>query len=250
MEQSLLYDHPSLYDQIVRPGPCEAFYRKLTREAAGDILELGCGTGRLTFSLAAEGHAIVGVDNSSAMLDMAAAKAASENVDLRLVHGDIRTFELSERFSLIIVSCNSLAHLTSLDDLEAGLANIRRHLAPSGLFAFDIVNPRLEVLARPETEAVRLDVGPNPSSGIAVEEVASYDSIQQIRSSRWRIADDASGERELAPLHLRLIFPQELPVLLKAAGLELRARYGDFAGQPLTEASLNQVCVAGARNDS
>jgi SAM-dependent methyltransferase len=249
MEQTLLYDHPSLYDRIIRPGPCEAFYLKLSRQVGGEILELACGTGRLTLPLALEGQSVVGVDTSSAMLEMAAAKVASENVQVRLVQGDIRTFEFMKRFRLIIVSCNSLAHLTTHEDLEDGLANIKRHLAPGGLFAFDIVNPRLEVLARPETDSVRLDVGPNPSSCIAVEEVAYYDSISQIRTATWRVPDGASGGRELAPLRLRLIFPQELLLLLKAAGLELRARFGDFSGHPLTGASLNQVCIAGARDD-
>ena len=87
------------------------------------------------------------------------------------------------------------------------------------------------------------------SSCTAVEEVASYDSISQIRTAVWRVPDGANGGRELAPLRLRLIFPQELLLLLKAAGLNLRARFGDFSGHPLTEASLNQVCIAGARDD-
>ncbi len=49
---------------------------------------------------------------------------------------------------------------------------------------------------------------------------------------------------EVAPLSLRLLFPQEVPLLLEAAGLELAARYGDFAGNPLTGESLNQICLA------
>jgi hypothetical protein len=52
--------------------------------------------------------------------------------------------------------------------------------------------------------------------------------------------------QDIEPLHLRLIFPQELPLLLAAEGLELLARYGDFAGNPLTQAGLNQICLARA----
>ena len=54
------------------------------------------------------------------------------------------------------------------------------------------------------------------------------------------------GERNIAPLRLRLIFPQELPLVLRAADLELAARFGDFAGSVLTRSSPNQICLARA----
>jgi len=93
---------------------------------------------------------------------------------------------------------------------------------------------------------VRLDRGPNPSSGIAVEEEASYDPVRQVRTHRWRVRDTRSPAREIAPLRLRVIFPQELATLLEAEGFEVVHRFGDFAGNPLTPASLNQICVARA----
>ena len=167
-------------------------------------------------------------------------------MDVQFVRGDIRNFELSERFALVIVSCNSLAHLTTNEDLRAGLSNVKRHLTPGGLAAFDIVNPDIRTIARQEHMAVRLDLGPNPSAGIAVEEVASYHPIQQIRKSSWRVYDPATVALKIKPLRLRLIFPQELLLVLEAAGLELVARYGDFAGNTLTASSLNQICIARA----
>src|SRR5437016_3950939 len=141
MERPALYDDPKLYDLVVQPGPCEAFYRKLAHRTGGPILELACGTGRLTLPLATDGYVVVGVDRSPAMLGMAAAKAAARKLKLTLVCGDMRTVRLRREFALVIVSCNSLAHLTANEDLTAGLVNIGRHLAPGGLFAFDIVNP-------------------------------------------------------------------------------------------------------------
>jgi SAM-dependent methyltransferase len=247
MTRLTLYDDPILYDRMVRPGPCEAFYRDLARQTGGPILELACGTGRLTIPLASEGHEVVGLDASRAMLRATQAKAKAEDVEITLVQGDIRSFNLGQRFPLVILCCNSLAHLTTNEDVKAGLACVLKHLAPGGLFAFDIANPDVRALARSHSECVRLDLGPNPSSGIAVEEVASYDPVQQIRIAQWRVLEPDATTHEVAPLNLRVFFPQEVPFLLEAASLELAARYGDFAGNPLTGESLNQICIARAR---
>src|SRR5580765_803820 len=106
-----LYDDPILYDHVVRPGPCEAFYRDLARKTGGPILELACGTGRLTIPLARDGYEIVGLDASPAMLRVTQAKADAEDVEITLAYGDMRSFDLGRRFPLVILCCNSLAHL-------------------------------------------------------------------------------------------------------------------------------------------
>lgn len=244
MRTTALYDAPALYDRIVQAGPCEAFYRDLARRTGGPVLELACGTGRLTLPLARDGHAMVGLDASPAMLRAAQAKADAEDLDITFVQGDMRAFDLERRFPLVVLCCNSLAHLTTNGDVRAGLACVLKHLAPGGLFAFDIVNPDVRALARSDAECVRLDLGPNPSSAIAVEEVASYDPVHQVRIAQWRVLEPDATTHEMA-LNLRVFFPQELPLLLEAAGLDLAARYGDFAGNPLTGDSLNQICIAG-----
>jgi SAM-dependent methyltransferase len=246
MNHLALYDMPALYDLIVRPGPCERFYRDLAGRVGGPILELACGTGRLTIPLALDGHEIVGLDASPMMLRSARAKADAADVDIVFAHGDMRNFELNRTFALIIISCNSLAHLTTNDELKDCLRTASRHLAPGGLLAFDVVNPNSRELARPESEFVRLDLGANSCPGAAVEEVFVYDPVQQVRVARWRVIGGSAHGREIAPLRLRLLFPQEVSLLLDTAGLELAVRYGDFDRNPLCSGSLNQICLARA----
>jgi SAM-dependent methyltransferase len=240
-----LYGAAELYDAIVRPGPCEAFYRAEARRAGGAVLELGCGTGRLTLPIARDGHAVVGLDAAPAMLAAARRKAAAQGLDAEFVPGDMRDFDLGRRFALVIVSCNSLAHLTEEDGIAACLGAIRRHLAPGGTLAFDVALPCVATLARPAEAWRRLDLGPNPSAAIETEEAASYDPVTQIRTSRLRIRPPA-GDARLVRFALRQFFPRELPLLLEGAGFELVARYGDFARNPLSEHSLNQICIARA----
>ena len=242
MRHDTLYDNPHLYDLVVPREPCEPFYRSVARSTGGPVLELACGTGRLTIPLAQDGHEVVGLDSSECMLRRARAKAAAAEVPVSLMHGDMRDFDLGQRFALVIVSCNSLAHLTGNDDLLSCFRAVERHLAPGGLLAFDITNPRLRELAGADAPFE----GPSTSGAITMSEALSYDPVHQLRISEWSVAGPSHEAREFAPLVLRQIFPQELPLLLGAAGLELAARYGDFDGNALAGDSLNQVCLARA----
>ena len=249
MKPLALYDVPPLYDLVVQPGPCERFYRDLAGRVGGPILELASGTGRLTIPLALDGHEIVGLDASHPMLRSAREKADAEDVEITFVHGDMRDFSLGRIFALVIISCNSLGHLTQNEELKSCLRSVARHLAPGGLLAFDIVNPPLHDLGRPDARAVRLDIGANPTAAFAVEEIATYDPVQQIRVAQWRILDAGARLRKIAPLRSRLLFPQEASLLLDATGFELAARYGDFDGNPLSSHSLNQICLARSTAD-
>jgi SAM-dependent methyltransferase len=241
-----LYDLPSLYDEVVTPGPCESFYRKLACSTAGPILELACGTGRLTIPLALDGHDVVGLDASYAMIRAARAKAELKRAEAEFVQGDMRRFDLGRRFSLVIVSCNSLAHLTANDDIVECLNRIVRHLAPGGLLAFDVVNPNIHDLAR-RNQAMGGN-GVYQSAYSANSELIAYDPVEQVQVLKWRFQKMGREMPPLAPMRLRSFFPQELPLRLALAGLDLVARYGDFTGGDFDGSSPNQICVAQAAN--
>ena len=239
-----LYDMAEVYDAVVPPGPCGPHYRALARQAGGPVLELACGTGRLTLPIAGDGHEVVALDSSAAMLSAARRKAVGQGLRVTFVESDMRDFDLGRDFALVILSCNSLSHLTEPEDLSAALAAIRRHLRPGGLFAFDVVLPDARDLARCGAGPRRLDLGPNPASAIEAEEEIEYDPVRQLRTGRWRIRSGPGDAIDFAPLVQRQFFPHEIPLLLAASGLELEARHGDFAGNPLSAWSLNQICVA------
>lgn len=242
-EEVALYEEPWLYDMFLTAGPCERFYRGLAERTGGPILELACGTARLSLPLAADGHEIVALDSSAAMLRAARRKAETAGVAIAFVNGDMRSFDLGRTFALAIVSCNSLCHLSTNEELIGALSGISRHLAPGGLLAFDVVNPRMADLARVGRTSVRRDILADGAVR-ASEELLGYDPVGQIQVLRWEIAGEQGGSCRTEEMRLRTIFPQELPLLLAAAGLELVARFGDFDGTPLTGNSLNQVCIA------
>ena len=241
-----LYETPLLYDAVVPPGPCEGFYRSLAGRCGGPVLELACGTGRLSVPLAQDGHEVVGVDISAAMLSRARLKAKAAGVVIEFVEDDMRSFDLGRAFAFIMVSCNSLSHLTTNDELVGALRRIAGHLAPGGLLAFDIVNPRIADLGRVNRAGV--DMFDEGSSANATEELLAYDPVGQIRVIQWHVAGARDERQRTEEMRLRAIFPQELPLLLDAAGLELVSRFGDFDGNPLTGDSFNQVCLAANRS--
>ena len=105
-------------------------------------------------------------------------------------------------------------------------------------------------LARVDPVSVRLDVLRGREPVTATEELLAYDPVAQVRVMQWQITGARDEPRRTEEMRLRIIFPQELPLLLAAGGLELSARFGDFDGNPLTGSALNQVCIARCASES
>jgi len=123
------------YDVAVSDWPDEInFYRAMAIEVkkhSGSILEVGCGTGRVALQLAQEGVPIVGLDLSPAMLTVARQKSQGLS-NIRWIEGDMQTFELGERFDLILVPGHSFQFMLTPADQVACLACIRQHLTSGG----------------------------------------------------------------------------------------------------------------------
>lgn len=238
------YDYPDLYDALLPVGAHVPFYADVARQQGGAVLELACGTGQLTIPLALQGLLTVGLDRSRAMLDVAKRRATAANAPLALLQGDMRDFALGRDFNLIIVARNSLLHLLSTADLLAALTAVRRHLAQDGVFAFDIFNPDVRLLARPSGQRFPvMEVNTNRFGPLTVEATVDYDAATQVSHGTWYISEPGRRDAWTVPLVLRSIFPEELPLLLSAAGLELISRAGDLSHEPFGAHSRSQVCL-------
>ena len=246
--RSEFYDYPGLYDALLPVGAHAPFYADVAREQAGAVLELACGTGQLTVPIAQQGLPTVGLDRSSAMLDVAKRRASAVGASVAFLQGDMRDFALGRDFNLIFVARNSLLHLLSTLDLLAALTAVRRHLAQDGVFAFDIFNPDVRLLARPAGQRFPvMEVSTSPFGPLSVEETHDYDSTTQVNRATWYISAPHRRDAWTVPLVLRSIFPQELPLLLSAAGLELIGRFGDLSRAPFSPRSRVQVCLCRRR---
>jgi SAM-dependent methyltransferase len=242
-----LYDHPALYDALLPATAHVSYYLDLARQASGDVLELACGTGQLTAPIASAGLPAVGLDLSAPMLAAARQRAAAAKASMEYVLGDMRNFDLGRKFALIFIARNSLLHLHSTEDILAAFAAVRRHLAPGGIFAFDVFNPNVRLLARPSGERFPVFEVETESFGkLSVEETIDYDAATQVGRGRWYISAAGNPDAWVLPLELRNIFPQELPLLLAAGGFHLKSRMGDLSQTPFNSTSRFQVCLCEA----
>ena len=136
MKAPYLYDglEAASYDLVDELSDFDdyAFYRLLIESNPGPILDLGCGTGRILVPLAEEGLDVVGLDASAEMLAICREKLGLEKRNVPLVQGDIRQFDLNERFSTILIPGFSIQLLLEADDLDACLKACLGHLKPGG----------------------------------------------------------------------------------------------------------------------
>ena len=115
------------------------------RDCGPPVLEIACGTGRVTIRLAREGVDIVGIDLDEEMLKIARTKS-SDLSSLRWVQGDMRSLDLGEKFGLIIVPGHSFQFMCTANDQVAALETFMRHLAPGGTLILHINHDDVEWL--------------------------------------------------------------------------------------------------------
>ncbi len=183
------------------------------------------------------------------MLHRARAKAAEGGVGIDFRHIDMRKLDLQgHKLGLIMITANSLLHLHRVEDLRSCLPAAGRQLAPGGALVFDVWVPNVKILARDRDE--RHLVGHfahERYAEIRLEGTTDYEPIDQVnRATRfWSRKDEK--DFLTTPLHLRQLFPQELPLLVEAAGLRLVARYGGFDRDHFDAHSHRQVCICESR---
>lgn len=221
------------------------FYLAEARKARGPVLELACGTGRLTIPLAAAGLDVTGLDVAAPMLALARSKAGAAGVKARFVKGDARSFRLGRRFKLVFIAFNSLQHLGRRGEIEGLFASVARHLAPGGRFILDVFNPDPRYLMRDPDELLPVAYydAPDGSGKVLVNERYSYDKAAQVSRITWLYRAEKTGRTLKKRLNLRCFYPEELLALAHYNGFKVTARYGDFNRRPFGPDSPKQVLV-------
>jgi ubiquinone/menaquinone biosynthesis C-methylase UbiE len=230
------------------------FYVGEAQSARPPVLELACGTGRVTLPIAREGVPVVGVDSSARMLDRAREKVDRQDLPVRWVQADMREFQLEERFGLAIIPARSFLHLLNPSDQIQALSNIHRHLLPGARLILNFFVPNLHMIAEHTTTTREMlkfmheFVEPESGARIAVWESRRYDlHLQRIyQHYRYEQLDDegfvvATRYRSFT---LCYIWPREMEHLLVRCGFEIDDLHGWFDRRPFDTNSTEQIWVA------
>ena len=247
-----MYRWADYYDLTQRgvSGDVE-FYLDMAKQAGREILDLACGTGRVTIPVAEAGLSVTGLDLSAEMLHQAEKKAAEKGVleQIAFVQGDMRNFELEKQFALIMIPFRSFLHLLHIHEQMKALATIRKHLAPGGKLVLNVFVPKISHLYE-ESEKMSLR-GMFPLENgeqVAMWDFTRYDHFQQLsevtRTYERMSAEGVVVEKVVGRFTLRYIFPSELHHLLRLNGFKVVQRYGSFARTPFDQNSTELIIVA------
>lgn len=239
----LIYD-ANIYDGMnIHMDDLQFYKRWLPENRDAKILELCCGTGRLTLPIAKEGYNICGVDYTSSMLEQAKMKASEAGLDVNFIEADIRTLNLQEKFDLIFIPFNSIHHLYTNEDLFKALKGVENHLNEEGIFLFDCFNPNIQYVVESEKEEqVIAEYTTIDGREVVIKQTMCYENATQINRIKWHYF--INGEfHSTQNLDMRLFFPQELDSYLKWAGFNIIHKFGDFDEEVFSDHSEKQIYV-------
>ena len=198
----------------------------------GAALELGIGTGRIALPLAARGVPVHGIDLSEAMLARLRAKPGAERIGVTV--GDFATATVEGTFTVSYVVANTIMNLTTQDEQVACFENVSAHLEPGGYFVIEVLVPRLRRLP-PGERFQPFAVSP---THLGFDE---YDVARQgLISHHYWIED---GGIEILSPPFRYVWPSELDLMARLAGMSLRERWAGWAREPFTSESEKHVSV-------
>jgi SAM-dependent methyltransferase len=198
----------------------------------GPALELAIGTGRVGLALAARGVPVTGIELSAAMVEQLRAKPGGADIPVTL--GDMATTTVQSTFSLVYLVFNTLVNLTSQDAQVDCFANAARHLEPGGCFVVEVGVPQLRRLPPGERANVI-------ATGETHWSIAEFDVVDQRQVSHHFTATE-HGFR-LRSIPFRYVWPAELDLMARLAGLRLRDRWGDWHGTPFTADNRSHISI-------
>ena len=252
-----LYDleHQDVTDDIV-------MYRNFAERCDGPVLELGCGSGRVSVALAKAGFQVTGIDESAAMLALAREHAAEAGVSqrVRFEQGDVRRLMSAERsasversanaprFALAIYPLNGFLHLASGDDQRAALSNISQALLPGGLAIVDLPNPHTTFAPSLDGQLVTRRQFRSPEGHMCLSMISTQTDlaaqVQHLLLIYDRTDDQGIVHRVTVQTDLSFVYRYEMEYLLRQAGLKLDDVYGSYGLDPYESGSPNMLFAA------
>jgi SAM-dependent methyltransferase len=199
----------------------------------GPVLELGIGTGRIALPLSQRGVRVHGIDLSEAMVAKLREKPGADAIGVTI--GDFATTRVDGEFTLAYLVFNTINNLTTQDAQVSCFENVAAHLRPGGCFVIEVGLPDLQRL--PFAETLRPFALSETHLGFD-----EYDVVDQgLISHHYNRTEDGTFERWSVPF--RYVWPSELDLMARIAGMKLRERWSGWNGEPFTAESTKHISV-------
>ncbi|MFD8571339.1 class I SAM-dependent DNA methyltransferase [Streptomyces sp. NPDC059639] len=235
--ESIAADYDRSSASMFTPETLDPTLDLLTELAGGGrAVEFGIGTGRVALPLAARGIGVHGIDLSGAMVARLRAKPGGDRIPVTM--GDFATARAdgAGSFSLAYLVFNTISNLTTQGAQVDCFVNAAAHLAPGGTFVVELMVPDLRLLPYGQ-EAVPFHVSDTRWA------FDRYDVATQAMSSNYFSVDPETGQGTFWSLPFRYVWPSELDLMARIAGLRLRERWDGWTREPFTSESRKHVSV-------
>jgi len=233
----------------VFPGPDVPFWIDLAKSFGPKVLELACGTGRVTIPVFESGVAVDGVDFSESMLRLARKHADAKSLKINFIQRDLRTLPFRDQYDLMYLPTATISHLLTRSDVEAFLSGVRRGLHSSGLLALDMHNPmRIFLKSWPldpnATERTFTHRVTGETIRLSTTQEYFTDTQIFVVKNHYTFPDGSTRDGDIV---LRLYFPAELQNLLYYNGFDVWRIYGDYTRKEFSSESERYAVLARPR---
>jgi SAM-dependent methyltransferase len=232
-DERIAKSYDAKWAELFEPAVVDPAVRFLADLAGtGAALELGIGTGRIAIPLSKRGVRVHGIDLSPDMVAQLQAKPGTDDIGVTI--GDFATTSVGGMFRLAYLVRNTIMNLTTQDEQVACFQTVAAQLEPGGRFVIEVGVPGLQRL--PPGEAVRAFTVTPTHLGFDEYDVAS----QGLISHHYWVVD---GQLETLSAPFRYVWPSELDLMARLAGMALRERWSDWTREPFTSDSREHVSV-------
>ncbi len=245
-KESEVYDKMGdFYDFLYSEDFDSGFYLNEARKCSGKVLELGCGTGRITIKLMKAGIDITGLDISEKMLELLQENTGKEGLEAKTHLGDMRNFKIPEKFGLAIFPYRSFLHLLTNGDRKKTLENVYSHLEKGGKVILHIFNPSREELNstgklhRIDTNTVKKD-----GKKFVLDWFMRYYSESRTADYVIEVIDNEGDKVNRFEMRISFVSAEELKNILEECGFSNIKIYGGFDYERFNEFCQEVVVVA------
>jgi ubiquinone/menaquinone biosynthesis C-methylase UbiE len=244
MKETIKFDKVAdIYDFYVNVDFDLPFFLKETEGFKSEILELMCGTGRVSIPLLESGRQMTCIDYSKGMLEAFEQKIKNKNYPVNLFQMDITNLDLNKKYGLIILPFHSITEIIATELQIKALQSISLHLDKNGIFILTLQNPRTRLKL---ADGIPRTMGKFPidkNRQMIISYMNQYSESDKIVSGFqfYEIFDSTNTmvEKRFLEINFKPITNSELRDMIKTTGLEVVEMFGDYSYSNFDEETSN-----------